>query len=544
MRLFALCLGFTTLLFSTTLIGAQTPLHPLEGRWKFRIPQGEESLTFLFAFSQADGKWVGDYISATAQLKAEPKVDKVTVSGDKVQFTTVFGGREFLNFDGVIAKDGKKITGSFSQFGSPLQLTELYPSKLKKLDDPFELARENLQQAEAGPALFDPAFTVLGSAASKKIPMDEVRLIVDKLQKASSNYGARWENTTTLKIAKTLAEQEGFADVALTQIRRAERQLADDAPVVTQMEVFETITKILTKSGKADEAKKYASQLVKLETLDYTEYTKKTQSFAPKAYAGRKAKSERVSVIEVFTGAECPPCAAVDVACDAVLATYKPSEVIVLNYHFHVPAPDPLTSFDSMERAGFYQEQIRGAPTIFLNGILGPKGGGAISGAKDKYAEITKMLDPALETPATVKLTLTATPGDKGLVAKASVTDLAKPGDKIMLRFAVAEERIRYLGGNGIRYHHMVVRELPGGVKGQALTKASQDVTTTVNVKELREKLVKYLDDFTKTEGEFPRPDRPLDLKNLKLVAFVQNDATSEILNATMIDLEAKSEAK
>ena len=30
----------------------------------------------------------------------------------------------------------------------------------------------------------------------------------------------------------------------------------------------------------------------------------------------------------------------------------------MLNYHFHVPAPDPLTSFDGMDRAGFYAEQI------------------------------------------------------------------------------------------------------------------------------------------------------------------------------------------
>jgi hypothetical protein len=49
--------------------------------------------------------------------------------------------------------------------------------------------------------------------------------------------------------------------------------------------------------------------------------------------------------------------------------------------------------------------------------------------------------------------------------------------------------------------------------------------------------LTKYLDGFAKTEGPFPRPDRPLAMKNLKLIAFVQNDATREILNAAQVDV-------
>ena len=49
---------------------------------------------------------------------------------------------------------------------------------------------------------------------------------------------------------------------------------------------------------------------------------------------------------------------------------------------------------------------------------------------------------------------------------KAAVSELAEPGDAIMLRFALTEERIRYQGGNGLRYSHNVVRAMPGGPKG------------------------------------------------------------------------------
>src|SRR4051812_19777190 len=89
------------------------------GRWKFHITEGEQTVTFLFAFSEADGKWVGDFIGSSAKLQREPQFGGVAVAGDTLKFALKFGDREFISFDGVVAKDGKKITGSFSQFGGP-----------------------------------------------------------------------------------------------------------------------------------------------------------------------------------------------------------------------------------------------------------------------------------------------------------------------------------------------------------------------------------------------------------------------------------------
>ena len=56
---------------------------------------------------------------------------------------------------------------------------------------------------------------------------------------------------------------------------------------------------------------------------------------------------------------------------------------------------------------------------------------------------------------------------------------------------------------------------------------------------EIRKELIAHLDDFSK-QAEFPRSDRPMALKNLKIIAFVQDDATLEVLNAVQVDLEAK----
>jgi hypothetical protein len=102
------------------------------------------------------------------------------------------------------------------------------------------------------------------------------------------------------------------------------------------------------------------------------------------------------------------------------------------------------------------------------------------------------------------------------------VADLASPGEKVALRFAVVEDRVRYAGGNGVRYHTQVVRAMPGGAKGFPLTKKSHEQAVTIDPDALRAAQAKYLEDYAKTEGEFSRPDRPLAMANLKLVALVR----------------------
>ena len=244
-------------------------------------------------------------------------------------------------------------------------------------------------------------------------------------------------------------------------------------------------------------------------------------------------------LVEIFTGAECPPCVAVDLAFDGLLKAYKPADVMLLQYHVHVPGPDPLTSPDAMKRLEeYYADQVRGAPTVFIGGKLGEAGGGPAAAAEKKYTSFRKQIEEGLEKPAGVKLGLTVAKGEKGgFTAKATVSDLEMPGEKMMLRFALAEERIRYTGGNGIRYHHMVVRSMPGGAKGSRSPRRSAEHSVTFDPDAVRADLTKYLDDFAKEEGPFPRPDRPLALKNLKLIAFVQNDATREILHAVQVDV-------
>ena len=537
MARFAMALLGGLLLLASGSARAADKDSPAAGTWKLSFPIEGQRLTFLIMLSESDKGWVGDFLGTSVPLRIEPTVDKVVVKDDTVNFNVKLGTNAF-NFDGKIAKDGKKIPGSFN-FAGKMMLVELQPSKLKNLTDTFALAKETLAQVEDGQEFFDAVFKVLAQATSKKVKPEEVRTFVDKASKLAEPYGARWQREVATRIGSSLADQEAFVSIALEQARQAERMLKPDEEASVQMQVLEALAQTLKKAKKLDELKPIEGRLVKLEARDYAEYSKKNPPFKAEDFKGRKKKSDRVVLVELFTGAECPPCVAVDLAFDAMQATYKPTEAIFLQYHMHVPGPDPLTNKEGLQRAESYGQKIRGTPSIFFNGKKDDTGGGAVNAAKLKYTTFREVVDEILETPATAKLQLSAAAKAGEITIKASVSDLATPGEKVVLRFALTEERVRYTGGNGLRYHHNVVRALPGGAKGEALTKKASEHTATVNIDKLRADLGKYLEEFAK-EDEFSNPDRPLALRNLRVVAFIQDDATGDVLQAAQVEVDEK----
>jgi hypothetical protein len=512
---------------------------PLAGTWKLTVPLGPgEQATFLIALTENNDLWTGTVLDSAPPLKVLPKVTGLKADGDHLRFSLELDGRPMLDFDGVRAKDGTKLGGSYTPVGGQLQVVTLHQSKLKKLDDRFEVARETFAQVGSGKALFDAAFTVLDQAAAKKLPADEVRAMVERLNAASAEYGRRWQRETALKVANTLAGQAGFANLAIAQARRAEKLLTDEDDVAVRLHVLDTLVRVLTMAGKPDEATPLLTEISRLEAADYAEYAKTHPPFKPVPFGRRKGMSDRAVLVEVFTGAECPPCAATDLAVMGLLRTYTLAEAIVLQYHCHIPAPDPLTSPAADARLKYYDDQVAGAPTVFVAGKPALSGGGTAALAEAKYKDVRGSIEAALEKPAGVKLAVTVAKADTGFTAKATVGGLAMPGEKVRLRFALAEERVRFRGGNGTLYHHMVVRAMPGGAGGFPLPKADGEQTVAIDPDAMRAEIAKYLGTVPKTEGPFPRLDRPLALVDVKLVAFVQNDATREVLTAVQVDVK------
>ena len=111
------------------------------------------------------------------------------------------------------------------------------------------------------------------------------------------------------------------------------------------------------------------------------------------------------------------------------------------------------------------------------------------------------------------------------------------------LHLALVEDTVRYVGGNGVRFHHMVVRKLIGSPAGTTLSAsgAKTAVSETIDVPSVAADLDRYLAGYEKTRAEassgFAFKDRvdQLDAAHLLIVVFVQNDATKEVLQAVVV---------
>jgi len=539
----------TGVLLLTTSLPARAA-DPPAGTWRATFPvqtrQGERNLSLLMMFSESDGKWVADYLDADMGLPGEPTID-LTVNKETVKFTFKFGANSW-SFDGKVS--GKRIKGSLD-LGADLLLVDLVPSSLKSLTkDRFAVAKEVLENAEMPADFFNSLFPVLAQAAAKKMKPEDVRAYAEKASQLAEQYGPRWQRTVAFRLADLLADQEPFAAIAVEQARQGERLLnarTDDIP--TQLQTLDTLARVLRKAKKDAEAKAIEERIPRLERLDFVEYSKTMPPFKADEFKGRKAKSDRAVLVELFTGSECGPCVSVDLAFDSLGRTYKPSDVVLLQYHQHIPGPDPLVSVDGSGRFDFYnkKDEDKSTPQIYINGKADTSGGGAQpKQAKLKYQAYRESIDEQLEKPAGVKLTATAAMKGDEVTIKGTVADLQKPGEKVALRFALAEERVRYQGGNGVRYHHWLVRAMPGGPKGFPLAKSSAEQTVTVKLNDVRTANHKALDDFVaevkKQGADFNFTSRPMDLKNLKVVAFVQNDETNEVLQAVQVEVEGAKE--
>src|SRR5262245_25824341 len=522
------------LLFTTAARAAEGPA----GSWRLTIPQSP--LTFLIKLEEKDGKWSAQYLGATLQGLKKIVMGDTTVTQDAIRVAFKIPGEAEFHFDGKLPPDPKtgKIAGSLEIRGSQLVLTHLEPSKLKAFDK-FDFGKETLEQSTDPAVLLDAALDLITQAAEKKAKPEDVRGWADKAFKPAEAYGARWQRTVTTRLAQALSTNKELAPVAIEYARKAERLLdADDDPNV-QMETLETVAQVLTKAGKADDAKAVTAKIAKLEERDYAEYLKKAP-FKPEPFEGRKSKSDRAVLVELFTGAALDPGVAAGSAFQALEKTYKPKEVILLQYHLLREAGpfEVLANPSGLERARYYSKQFKGIPSMFINGKAGPAVAGQIPAARTKYGEVREAINALLETPADAKLDMAATRKDNETTNKATSTAVAKTGDAVRLRFVLAEDRVRYAGGNGMRYHHFVARAIPGGIKGFAITKKSGEQTATVNLETVRTDLVKFYDEVTGGDPEAGRPDRLLTLGSVRVVALIQDDESNDVLQAAQVEVK------
>ncbi len=250
----------------------------------------------------------------------------------------------------------------------------------------------------------------------------------------------------------------------------------------------------------------------------------------------------KVLLAELFTGAECGPCQGADVAFDNLTEYYPRTNLAILEYHLHIPGPDPMTNPDTWKRYVFYGANF-GTPTAIFEGKEQITGGGPRFLAANRFNLYKHTLSKyESDKPAIV---LSGNAKTKGENINVQVNLKGKVKDpKDVIHVALVEKSVSYTGSNTIDKHRFVVRNLLFSDKGSSIT--SNKITGTFEVNKIEEGLKSYLDDPTKQPSWRPgfgtptwraRPDK-LDRKNLAVVAWIQNPDTKEILNSIFIDVK------
>src|SRR5688572_901002 len=318
-------------------------------------------------------------------------------------------------------------------------------------------------------------------------------------------------------------------------------------------------TAALTGRLSADDRTKFEALYVKvngsLDTLDATLDTKYKSAFPlpihPDAYKASSARTNRLVLAEVFTGAGCPPCVSVDLGFDGALERYSRKDVAVLMYHMHIPQPDPLTSQWTDSRGKAYS--ITGVPNFAVDGEKDNRGGGGRENTKASYDRIVAKIEKALEVAPEAELQLTASLDGNSVRVKATPSKVKDGKEKVQLQIVLVEELISYSGENGIRFHPMVVRNIanldvppkattpaPPPAGGFTVDRANPaPAEYTFDLAKISADTKTYLDDYEANgrHGKITFSKKPVQVNTSKLsvVAFLQEEPSKKVLQSAYV---------
>jgi hypothetical protein len=562
------------------------PAAGFEGTWKLVVLAFGQDEFVIIKVNRREGGTSATVVAAQRMVvgnASDLKIDPITIDGDAIRFTlrTQAGPFQFLGSMASTGPDAGRILGTFTFRGDvyPARLertqsnkvADLKPSSLSQeyvsaarerdLSSKLQKLRDAIKKHQGSPTNYLFYGELVASAEAAGLPAPQVGELTHTWLKEAAPYGGAWLNEVRQKALKSLGAAKPYAGLALELAEQADKELNQESELEQKAAVVAILARSAKLAGKTDLAAEAEVRSAKLEQLLDDEYHRKVPPFKPEKFAGRKKPEvDRVVLMEIFTGAQCPPCVAADVGFDGLLATYKPTEFIGLQYHLHIPGPDPLTNEDTEARQKYYESDFQGTPSTFFNGQSQAGGGGAMEGSQEKYREFREIVDRELEKTREANIDLSATRAADQIEIKARASVTKKTGSsgtakengesagskgggsnsKPRLRLALVEESIRYVGTNRLRFHQNVVRALPGGPAGRDLASGSGEVSIKVNLKDLRRGIEEYLSERAKTRP-FPGVLPEIALDHLSVVAFVQDDSDKRVLDAAWVPVKAEN---
>jgi hypothetical protein len=551
----------------------------LEGTWKLVVLlRGEDDFMIFNALPGDEPKI--EVLSFQSTFR-EAVIGSTEVDGGEAVLTMTLSGRPTV-FRGKVVGEGDhagRVLGVLD-FGGTIYAARLEPTDQEKVA-PFAMSqiaidmREAMKEiapqdklakldaiieANAGhPGLSMVYSTIIRLSGDAELTPDQAKAYVDKWIAGAAPYGEEWLAETRVAALKAISGRPAFAAAALELASQADQALGPDASTESQSNVVSLYLSAARAAGANDLAAALEERLVKLDAILDAEYLSKVPPFTPEPYGGRaSAEQNRIVVMELFTGAQCPPCVAADVGFDGLIQSYEPTELVALQYHLHIPGPDPLTSPASLGRAAYYG--VRSTPSTFFNGKPEASGGGGMAQSKAKYDQYRSIIDPVLATKKEAAIELSVSrDGDSLVISAKAKVDLAAAQSaaegaektqsdpppegtaenkaaepQYRLRLVLTEETVRYVGSNKIRFHHHIVRAFPGGVEGAELAAGEGNIDLVLPMDDVRNEINAYVDQFSKNTG-FPNPVPELKLEDLSVVALVQEDGSKNILHAVSV---------
>jgi len=518
----------------------------------------------------------GDVASVKLKIGTRPLAFSGKIQPDGKSFRGEFGDDKLISRGFFTATDADKIDESFQ--ASMPKAPESYTNALKianaaaqlkfkarqakDVDEKAKLLKEaNEAQEKAdkeapaawkaviaaekkSPYAVMAAQNLIQTAIRTKADAKDVTAWIAMVEGEASGFGPRLAETATLSVTETLATDKTYAEIVLPSFEKVLAKSSDKDPLASQSKLLKTAAKVYKGAGKAEALKMVTDKITKIETALDKEYLATVPPFKVAKQEGRKQGEGRAVLMELFTGAQCPPCVAADVAFDALSKAYDHKDVILLQYHMHIPGPDPLTNDASVARFGYYGEknpgQVRGTPTTLFNGKIAAGGGGGMDNSEGKFKEYSKVITSGFAEKSDVAITGSVSRNGDSLTVNVTA-DGVKEAKGLKLKVVLTEDSIHYVGGNALRFHHHVVRHFAGGVAGSELKDGKTAKTLSIDLAAVQAEVTKYSETYAKSQSITYADNTPaMDKSGLKVVVFVQNDETGEILNAIQLDVAAK----
>ncbi len=245
-----------------------------------------------------------------------------------------------------------------------------------------------------------------------------------------------------------------------------------------------------------------------------------------------QSSPKRTVLIEEFTNASCPPCAAQNPAFHALL-TKNVKNVVTIKWQTSFPGADPMNAQNKAEittRTGYYA--VKGVPEAVIDGVVPDdsyadgKGGWQVAQggyAGGPYGYNQNVLDYATSQVATASVetshTLNAAKDSIFITVKVNNSSASKIGSTTLrLQVALLEQTINFAkapGTNGEKEFFGIVRKSYPNALGTAVDSVAAKGSRTYTFKA---KLPTYI----------------YDKKQIAVVSFLQDDATKAVMNSSI----------